>query len=364
MPDKKPRPISPPHPRRVLPCRSQPKLTPRSTAASPRPGFPRHQRPRMPSSSAAPRSISPDRFRRLPRPSARSWKVAIRRKRQTLIDDLLADPAYGRRFGAVWKRLIAPRPASNGKPQVDKVTPWLAEQFNRNRGWNEVVSELLTTEANVAREPQGYFLAVNSESFEPKPNLLAASTARLFLGVQLACAECHNHPFADWKQTEFWNLAAFFSKVHKRSKSDPSWTEEPTDPPRAATITIPEGGEGAGTLVPARFLGGVEPASRPVDADASRAGRVGHGGRQSLLCPRRGESPLGPLLRPRTRRTTRRVSTGFSRRRTPPYSIGWPTSSSPRATTCSTSFARSAIPAALSAGPAERCPRTKKIMRC
>ncbi len=64
------------------------------------------------------------------------------------------------------------------------------------------------------------FSLVNSESFEPKPNLLTASTTKLFLGVQLGCAECHNHPFAEWKQTQFWNLAAFFGKsINARSRT-------------------------------------------------------------------------------------------------------------------------------------------------
>lgn len=183
-------------------------------------------------------------------------------KRPKLIDDLLASSDFGQHFGTIWKRLIVPRQIGTAKPQVDKVTPWLADEFNRNRGWNEIVYELLTTEANLARDPQACFLAANSESFEPKPNLLAASTGRLFLGVQLACAECHNHPFADWKQTEFWGLAAFFGRLQKRSKMDFSLTEAPVEAAAAgsASITIPaSGGKGAGQVIAARLLGEAEP---------------------------------------------------------------------------------------------------------
>ncbi len=180
-------------------------------------------------------------------------------KRTALVEELLAQPAYGRRFAAVWKRAIQPKPAGNGKPQVDKFTPWLAEQFNANRGWDEIVFELLTTDANLAREPQAYFLSVNSENFEPKPNLLTASTTKLFLGVQLGCAECHNHPFAEWKQTQFWNLAAFFGQVHKRSKSDFTLLDEARDPAQRPQITLPDGGTAAGKVVPALFLGGGQP---------------------------------------------------------------------------------------------------------
>lgn len=180
-------------------------------------------------------------------------------KRTQLIDNLLANPAYGRRFAAVWKRLISPRPANSGKPQVDKFTPWLADQFNQNQGWNEIVHELLITDVNIAREPNGFFLAANSESLEPRPNLLAASTGRLFLGVQLGCAECHNHPFASWKQTEFWSFAAFFSRLHKRSKAEFILVEEPFDPAMPIEVKIPPGGQSGGETVAARFLGNVEP---------------------------------------------------------------------------------------------------------
>jgi hypothetical protein len=179
-------------------------------------------------------------------------------KRTKLVDGLLANPNYGRRFGSVWRRLIQPKPAAGGKPQTDRFTPWMADQLNAGRGWNEIVRELMTTEADLARDGRAYFLQVNSESFEPKPNLLAASTARLFLGVQLGCAECHDHPFAEWKQTEFWNLAAFYGRLHKRSKSDFTWTEEGST--AGAEITIPDnGGKAAGQVVPARFLGGKAP---------------------------------------------------------------------------------------------------------
>ena len=45
------------------------------------------------------------------------------------------------------------------------------------------------------------------------PEKLAASTAELFLGVQLHCAQCHDHPSAVWTQRDFWGLAAFFARV-------------------------------------------------------------------------------------------------------------------------------------------------------
>ena len=48
------------------------------------------------------------------------------------------------------------------------------------------------------------------------PEKLAASSAELFLGLQLQCAQCHDHPTAHWKQKDFWGLAAFFARVNAR----------------------------------------------------------------------------------------------------------------------------------------------------
>ena len=67
----------------------------------------------------------------------------------------------------------------------------------------------------------------NGESGQPKPHLLAAATGKLFLGIQIACAECHDHPFAPWKQEDFWGTAAFFSRTRKgyaEGKNPLGWT--------------------------------------------------------------------------------------------------------------------------------------------
>ena len=48
---------------------------------------------------------------------------------------------------------------------------------------------------------------------EAKPVLLAGAVSKQFLGVTLECAQCHDHPFAKWKQEDFWGLAAYFGRV-------------------------------------------------------------------------------------------------------------------------------------------------------
>jgi ferric-dicitrate binding protein FerR (iron transport regulator) len=194
-------------------------------------------------------------------------------RRRKLIDELLDSPAYGEHFATIWRNLIGTElPTKGGRGPF---VPWLAEQFNDNRGWNAIVTDLLTVEGPVKDNPTTFFLFANAENFQPRPNRVAGSVARLFWGVNLRCAECHNHPFAHWKQADFWGTAAFFARLRFTGfKGGPATlTEAPAtaasvkgkkgQPPavRGAAIAIPgEAGKGAGKVVKARFLGGQEPA--------------------------------------------------------------------------------------------------------
>jgi hypothetical protein len=95
---------------------------------------------------------------------------------------------------------------------------------------------------------------------------LTDTVGQHFLGLQIQCAQCHNHPFTSWKQTEYWGMASFFSKV----KSDiPKNANKGGDNTK---LTVTEGPgktkqkdflpESAKTL-PAKFLGGSEPRLNP-----------------------------------------------------------------------------------------------------
>jgi ferric-dicitrate binding protein FerR (iron transport regulator) len=198
-------------------------------------------------------------------------------KRRRLVDELLEGEAYGRHFATVWSNLLAPDTGGLKGKGNNTFAPWLAEQFNDNRGWNAVVADLLTAQGPISSTPQGAFLLANAENFQPKPNRVAGSFARLFWGVNLGCAECHKHPFADWKQADFWGTAAFFARLRFTGfkGGTAALTEDPSVPAAAgkkkqkkpapalsgAAIRVPsEAGKLAGAVVKAKFLRGETPA--------------------------------------------------------------------------------------------------------
>ena len=132
-------------------------------------------------------------------------------KREAAIDRLLESEDYGRNWGNYWSDVIGSR---QQEPELTfhDYTPfkqWLAEEFNRGAGWDEMVFQMLTAKGKVGANPAGTFIAFH-QADEKK---LAGETSRVFLSVQIACAECHDHPFADMPTETFHGMAAFFVRA-------------------------------------------------------------------------------------------------------------------------------------------------------
>lgn len=200
-------------------------------------------------------------------------------KRAKWVDALLDRPAYGRHFATIWHELMVPDDGGKAKGQDEAFTAWLADQFNRNQGWNRIVTDLLTVEGKIHDNPQSAFLTANSLESNPQPSLLTDSISRLFWGVQLRCAECHDHPFASWTQEDFWSTAAFFSRLRRgytdgKNPRGNTFTEAEPDEPisqkfwksmaaadvRGPAIVVPSSvRESAGKIVKGRFLGSTGP---------------------------------------------------------------------------------------------------------
>lgn len=182
-------------------------------------------------------------------------------RRQRLIERLLASPRYASHFAAVYRALLIPEAGNNFfvRFQQGSFEDWLKQQLASNAGYDRLTQRLLT--ANVA-EP-GSFTGVGITSGpsplafyfakEFKPENLAAGAARVFLGVRVECAQCHNHPFANWKREQFWAFAAFFSGIQSQQAGD--IVVPKGDKKDSKELTIP----GTQTLVQARFLDGTQP---------------------------------------------------------------------------------------------------------
>lgn len=130
-------------------------------------------------------------------------------KHAKLVDRLLDHPDYVRNWTTVWTRLLIGRTSPE---TVDRAAlrKFLRTSFARNRPWNEIVHDLIAAEGSSERNGAANFLVAHLNN-EAVP--ATAITARLFLGVQVQCTQCHSHPFNDWTQDQFWSLNSFFQQT-------------------------------------------------------------------------------------------------------------------------------------------------------
>jgi hypothetical protein len=98
-----------------------------------------------------------------------------------------------------------------------RLIAWLSDQLAANRPYDRLVREMIDSTGLWTDKPATNFVSVTSQpdnKNQPDPVRLAGRVTRAFLGLRLDCAQCHNHPFADWKQSDFQSLSAFFGQTH------------------------------------------------------------------------------------------------------------------------------------------------------
>ncbi len=135
------------------------------------------------------------------------------RKRDQLVDSLLANSLTAENLAVNWTNLLIGR--SNPR-DVDEQSlySFLLEQFAENRPWMETVGQLIAAEGRSDENGATNFLLAH---LNDQATPATAVTARLFLGQQVHCTQCHDHPFAkERSQQEFWSLNAFFKQAERK----------------------------------------------------------------------------------------------------------------------------------------------------
>jgi Protein of unknown function (DUF1553)/Protein of unknown function (DUF1549) len=192
-------------------------------------------------------------------------------KRWDAVDRFLDDPDHAEHFANVWRSLIL---GNQTNQQFQFLLPqfelWLRDRVEGNVTLDKMVLQLLTSSqqgnqpiqfpggnGQLRGSPQLFF-QVN----ENKAENLAGHISRAFLGVKIECAQCHKHPFASWKQEQFWEFAAFYSNNQGIRKG-----QQPVKGITAGReIQIPN----TDKVVKSKFLTGVAPTENEWKAGSSR----------------------------------------------------------------------------------------------
>lgn len=139
-------------------------------------------------------------------------------KRAKLVDTLLERPEFSELWAMKWAEIlrVAEIPNVLDRKGMHRYNDWLRQAITSNTPMDQLVRELLSAEGGNFTNPAANFYLIESD-----PLMMAENVAQVFLGIQIKCAQCHNHPFERWTQNDYYSFAAFFAQVGRKASSDP-----------------------------------------------------------------------------------------------------------------------------------------------
>jgi hypothetical protein len=203
------------------------------------------------------RRVSLDVIGRLPKPE--EIRAFVKRPdRVKKIDDLLASDEAAEFFADTWLRILLAYKFEETLPlkiNFPAFRAYLKEVAANDLPYREFASQLLSDTGDYRQKPAANFLLAAIDPVEP-PYEITNRVTRIFLGVQMQCARCHDHPFDRYTQEDFWGLTAFFNGIRPKARKtfDGFGVKLMMGPP-GTSMMIPE----TQTEVRPRFLDGRAP---------------------------------------------------------------------------------------------------------
>nr|MDH4411226.1 DUF1549 domain-containing protein [Verrucomicrobiales bacterium] len=133
-------------------------------------------------------------------------------KREALIDELLLSPGYASHLFNYFADMYRLHGSDfqNGV-RMDPYVQWWRDQVQSNKPYHEIVTEMLTAKGNVGQNPaSGFLLRDTGMEFDAFANF-----GQVMIGIDISCAQCHDHPFDEWTQGDFYEMAAFFGNTQR-----------------------------------------------------------------------------------------------------------------------------------------------------
>ena len=151
-------------------------------------------------------------------------------KKAKLIEKLLHDESYleeyARNWTTIWTNILIGRTGGTEQNTLinrEGMQKYLRDTFASNKPYDRMVSEIVSATGSTTPGEANFNGATNFYVMKLDENAAQATamTAKIFLGLQVQCTQCHNHPFNDWKQQKFWEFNAFFRQTKANRKQMP-----------------------------------------------------------------------------------------------------------------------------------------------
>src|SRR4051812_48436114 len=140
-------------------------------------------------------------------------------RRGRLVDRLLGSHEFAEHWGDLYADLLfgQERKAAKLEKQYDPQS-WLVKAFEDNRGYDKIARELITATGDLRGNGAVGFITARARG-GGGPEAVTGAAARIFLGLQIQCAQCHDHPYDKrWKQEDFYGLVAYFARTKPRNE--------------------------------------------------------------------------------------------------------------------------------------------------
>ena len=132
-------------------------------------------------------------------------------KRQKKIEHLLQSEASINYWTRLWVNWLIGRRGDNDDRRIG-LTAWVRNALQKNMPYNQFVQELITADGELQDNGAGNYIL----RYDRSPVVLTSHTSRLFLGLPMQCAECHDHKTEAWRQEDFYGIAAFFTGIESK----------------------------------------------------------------------------------------------------------------------------------------------------
>jgi Protein of unknown function (DUF1553)/Protein of unknown function (DUF1549)/Bacterial Ig-like domain (group 2) len=133
-------------------------------------------------------------------------------KRNQLIDGLMKRPEFVDYWAYKWSDLllVSSNRLSNG--EMWSYYNWIRDSVANNKPWNQFVSLIVTATGNTQENGAANYWLVHRDPLDTSENM-----AQAFLGINITCAHCHNHPLAKWTQKDYYGMANLFARVRLKT---------------------------------------------------------------------------------------------------------------------------------------------------
>jgi hypothetical protein len=136
-------------------------------------------------------------------------------KRAKLVDRFLERGEFADFWALKWADLLKIEARQLDQQGVRVFHDWIRDSIAKNKPMDQFARELLAARGSTFQNPPANWWRANRD-----PIIRAESTALVFLGTQLKCARCHNHPFERWTQDDYYNWASVFARIDYKVSGD------------------------------------------------------------------------------------------------------------------------------------------------